>query len=197
MPLPWLIGIAAVTVGAAIVAAVKSDDTSSSSSASSGDEERRRREAAAQQQRKDEQKKKRENARVLFKERGTQIGAQLAGTLDGWAELHEDPAFAAKLTSSGYSKRPQDQVVPHQLGNVINETFSATDEKIGQVMRDLDFFNEVYDVHLRGHTRLYTTLMEVQSIDKELSELEKLRKKLERIRKDSVEAAPKMAETAK
>ncbi|WP_312548708.1 hypothetical protein [Massilia sp.] len=195
MPLPWLIGAAVVGLGAAIVAAVNSDDTPSSS-ADNSTEERRRREAAAERQRKDERKKKLESARVLFEERGTEIGQQLANTLDGWVDVADEPVFAAKLLASGYAKRSADEVVPHEVGNVLAETFSAKDKELGVVMRDLDFFNEVYDVQLRGTTRLYTTLTEIQAVEKDLSDLAKLRKQLERIRATRLEATSDLTEVA-
>lgn len=198
MPLPWLIGAAVLGLGAAIAAAVNSDDTSGSSAGNNGsnDEERRRREAAAEQARKDEREKKRKNARILFKEGGTQAGERLAGTLEGWVEFGGEPAFKVRLTPSGYAKRAPDQIVPHELGDVFAETFSVTDEEPGDILRNLDFFNEVYDVRLCGNARLYTRLMEIQAAGKELSELAKLRKKLERISQSKAEAIANLAETA-
>lgn len=195
MPLPWLIGAAVVGLGAAIVAAVNSDDTPSNST-DNGAEERRRREAAAEQQRKDERKKKQESARVLFKERGTEIGQRLADTLDGWVDVADEPVFTAKLLAAGYSRRSANEVVPHEVGNVLTETFSAKDKELGAVMRDLDFFNEVYDVQLRGSTRLYTALMEIQAVEKDLSELSKLRKQLERLRAAKLAATSSLSEAA-
>lgn len=197
MPLPWLIGAAVLGLGAAIAAVASSDDTSSSSAGSSTDaEERRRKAAAAEQARKDEREKKRKNARILFKEGGTQAGERLAGTLDGWVDLGGEPAFKARLTPSGYAKRPPGDVVAHELRDVLIETFSTADEEPGDILRNLDFFNEVYDVRLCGNARLYTRLMEIQSAEKELAELAKLRKKLERISRSRAEAIANLAETA-
>ncbi|QNA89305.1 hypothetical protein G4G28_14025 [Massilia sp. Dwa41.01b] len=195
MPLPWLIGAAVLGLGAAIAAATSSDDTSGSSAGSSSDgEERRRKEAAAEQVRKDERVKKLTKARLLFAEGGAQAGQRLAAALEDWVDLGGEPVFGTTLTASGYAKRPAREVVPHELGEVFTETFPRTDGEVAEIRRHLDLFNDVYDVRLRGNTRLHMRLMAIRSADRELSELAGLRKNLERIVQERAEAAANMAE---
>jgi hypothetical protein len=194
MPLPWLIGAAVVGL---IAAAVNSDDTSSSSSSSSSDEEeRRRREAAAEQQRKNERRQKQENAQALFKERGQQIGRGLAASLDESMDVTGEPVFASTLSASGCSKRRPDQVVPNGVEDVLKDTFSDTDKEAGEVIRNLAFFEEVYDARLRGSTKLYAALLEIQSLDKDLLDLAKIRSQLDRIGKSKPQTTPNKAEAA-
>lgn len=193
MPLPWLIGAAVVGL---IAAAVNSDSTSSSGSSSTSDEEERRRREAAEQQRKSERKQKQENARTLFKERGQQMGRGLAATLDQSMDVIGEPVFASTLSASGCSKRRPDQVVPNGVGEALEDTFSDTDKEAGDVIRNLAFFEEVYDAHLRGSTKLYAALLEIQSLDKDTLDLAQLRSELDRIRKSELQARLNEAETA-
>ena len=77
MPLPWLIGAAAVAAVTAIVKAVSDDSpsSSSSSSSSSGDAERRKQERAAKYER--EQQGLKDRISNLEKDRREQLKAQL------------------------------------------------------------------------------------------------------------------------
>ena len=77
MPLPWLIGAAAVAAVTAIVKAVSDDSPSSnsSSSTSSGDAERRRQELAAKRER--EQQGLKDRISNLEKDRRAQLKTQL------------------------------------------------------------------------------------------------------------------------
>lgn len=77
MPLPWLIGAAAVAAVTAIVKAVSDDSpsSSSSSSSSSGDAERRKQERAAKRER--EQQGLKDRISNLEKDRREQLKTQL------------------------------------------------------------------------------------------------------------------------
>jgi hypothetical protein len=79
MPLPWLIGAAAVAAVTAIVKAVSDDSpsSSSSSSSSSGDAERRKQELAAKRER--EQQSLKDRISNLEKDRREQLKTQLNG----------------------------------------------------------------------------------------------------------------------
>ena len=76
MPLPWIIGGAAVALGAAVVAALSDDDSSSSSSnsSSSREDDEKRREL--------ERKAEKERLAKIKKERKEEITLELSRYLD-------------------------------------------------------------------------------------------------------------------
>ena len=124
MPLPWLIGMAAVAAVTAIAKAVSDDSTSTSSSTSTYDDSaRRRQEQEAKRQREREQLKARVQA--LAGERREQLKAQLrvaasalASSLDKHNPVSEGLSKMTKLTLDG--------VTGDQLEQRIRSTASST-----------------------------------------------------------------------
>ncbi|MGB5956453.1 hypothetical protein [Pseudomonas sp.] len=124
MPLPWLIGVAAVAAAAAIAKAVSDDSPSSSSSTTNYDDsERRQQEQEAKRQREREALKAREQS--LAGDRREQLKAQLraaASTLAASTDKHNP-------VSEGVTKMTRvtlDGVTGNQLEQRIRSTASST-----------------------------------------------------------------------
>lgn len=124
MPLPWLIGVAAVAAAAAIAKAVTDDSPSSSSSTTHHDDsERRQQEQEAKRQRERENLKAR--LQSLAGDRREQLKAQLRGaastlaaSLDKYNPVSEGVSKMPRLTLEG--------VTGDQLEQRIRSTASST-----------------------------------------------------------------------
>ena len=124
MPLPWLIGVAAVAAAAAIAKAVSDDSPSSSSSSTHHDDsERRQQEQEAKRQRERENLKAR--AQSLAGDRREQLKAQLRGaasTLAASSDKHNPVTESVnKMTRLTLEGVPGDQ-----LEQRIRSTASST-----------------------------------------------------------------------
>lgn len=113
MPLPWLIGVAAVAAAAAIAKAVSDDSPSSSSSTThSDDSERRQQEQEAKRQRERENLKAR--VQSLAGDRREQLKAQLRGaasTLAASSDKHNPVSEGiSKMTRLTLEGVPGDQL---------------------------------------------------------------------------------------
>lgn len=181
MALPWLIGVAAVTIGAAIVKAVSDDDSSSSSSSSvDTGEERRRREAAALKQLEQEREQKRTNARVLFDEGGARLGDSLSKALDGVADLAEtgSPSFIASLGANGYTLPPAEPMRAEEIKHALREAFPPKDTAITRIAGNLDFYTRAYDVRLQGSRKLYQRFARIEALDGEIKAWDEIEQQL-------------------
>jgi len=170
MALPWLIGIAAVSIGAAIVKAVSSDDSPSSSSSSVDTaEEQRRREAAALKQREQERERKRANARTLFAEGGARLGDSLAAALDDVADVAQAdaPSFGAKLGAKGCTLPPAEPMHAEDIKRALGEAFPPEDAAVAQIADNLDLYTRAYDVRLQGSRTLRRQLAKIATLDAE------------------------------
>jgi len=171
MALPWLIGIAAVSLGAAIVKAVNSDDSSSSSSSSvDTGEEQRRKEAAALKWLEQEREKKRASARALFAEGGARLGDSLAESLDDVADVAQPgpSSFAARLGAKGYSLPPAEPLHAQDIKDALNEAFPPADAAIAHIAGNLDLYTRAYDVRLQGSRKLRRQLAKIAVLDDEV-----------------------------
>lgn len=171
MALPWLIGVAAVALGTAIVKAVSDDDSSSSNSSSvDTGEERRRREAAALKQIAQERERKRANACTVFAEGGARLGESLSEALHGVADVAQagSPAFIASLGAGGYTLPPAEPLRAQDIKHVLGEAFPAKDAAITRIAGNLDFYTRAYDVRLQGSRKLYRQAAQIAALDGEV-----------------------------
>ena len=124
MPLPWLIGVAAVAAAAAIAKAVSDDSPSSSSSTTHHDDsERRQQEQQAKRQRERENLKAR--VQSLAGDRREQLKAQLRGaasTLAASSDRHNPVTESVK----NLSRLTLEGVQGDQLEQRIRSTASST-----------------------------------------------------------------------
>lgn len=181
MALPWLIGAAVVSLGAAIVKAV-SDDSSSIGSSSSVDvsEERRRREAAALKQLEQEHEQKRTNARVLFAEGGARLGESLSEALDSVANVAEisSPSFIASLGANGYTLPPAEPMRAEGIKQSLRDAFPAKDAAVTRIASNLDFYTRAYDVYVQGSPKSYQQFARIAALDGEIAAWDEIEQQL-------------------
>ncbi|EZI30577.1 hypothetical protein [Pseudomonas extremaustralis] len=134
MPLPWLIGAAAVAAVTAIVKAVSDDSpsSSSSSSSSSGDAERRKQERAAKHER--EQQGLKDRISNLEKDRREQLKAQLnsaAQTLGQPVKTMAPAKTATQLEQAVASTQSSGSAYGDAMKNILraDSAFSAVKSK--------------------------------------------------------------------
>lgn len=185
MALPWLIGAALVGVVGAIAKAV-SDDTSDSSSSrdSSSDtseEEARRHRAAAQERERRMHAEKIANARSVFQDKGDNYGVQLLASVQGW--LVSNPtkgnAFSAKISQSGYVLNSGIYGAEAVL-DLLAQHYPQSNDRIAQLMNNLDFYGRVYDVELEAGQKMLSHFTEIEAITQELAELGSLKRRIGR-----------------
>lgn len=177
MPIPWLIGAAAVVLVTAVVKAANSSDSGDSSDDDA--REARRRAAAERERAENEREKKKQTATMNFVSRGDSIGRDIAESLSGWidVEFYRSPAFVAKLNSSGYEidHSGADKKIVHTpiLGESYN--FNKTRE-------NLEFFSRVYAVNLKIGPRLLETHKDIQMINSNLEQIKIIKGEISRLK---------------
>lgn len=177
MPLPWLIGAAAVVLVSAVVKAANSSDSGDSSDDDA--REARRRAAAERERAENERKKKIQTATMNFVSRGDSIGRDIAESLSGWidVEFERSPVFAVKLNSSGYEidHSGVDKKIIHTLIPDGSYNFNKTRE-------NLEFYSNVYAVKLQMGPRLLKTGKDIQRIDSELEQIMRIKGEISRLK---------------
>lgn len=192
MALPWLIGAAVVSIGAAIAKSV-SDDNDRKAEAqrrSEREQEQTRKEREAEAQRRAELerervKKEREQrlrlARENFLLHGERIGFDIAQSLEGWIEVkyEKTPAFMAEIQPSGFpiknnhtNKSELEEILPENLGT------------LDDVRKDLDFYLSKYAIKIEQGANFTKAIKEINEIEKELNQINQLKKKILNIKKE-------------
>ncbi|WP_274642410.1 hypothetical protein [Pseudomonas serbica] len=124
MPLPWLIGIAAVAAVTAIAKAVSDDSPSSSSSTTTYDDSERRQQEQEAKRKRDHEKLK-TRVQSLASERREQLKAELRGAASALASS-SDKHNPASESLSKMTRLTLDGVTGDQLEQRISSTASST-----------------------------------------------------------------------
>lgn len=177
MPLPWLIGAAAVVLVSAVVNAANSSD--SGNSMDDDAREARRRAEAERERAENDREKKRQTAKMNFVSRGDSIGRDIAESLSGWIDIEfcKSPAFTAKLDSSGYKIHHSgvDKKIIHPLTPYVSYNFNKARE-------NLEFYSKAYAVNLQIGPRLLKADNDIQRINYELEQIRIIKEEISRFK---------------
>ena len=180
MALPWLIGGLALAAGAALVKKLNEDDDTSSSY--DYEMESRRREEAERERKENERKKKLEAARENFAIRGESLGRDIAQSLNDWIDVdfENSPAFSAKLNSKGYK-------IKHAISNEqdISTLLPSKNHQFDEIRENLKVYSDIYRVRLKKGTKLVEAGKEIEMIEAELKQINKLKAEILRLQHES------------
>lgn len=170
MALPWLIGAAAVALGAAVVSAI-SDDSDSGNGDDDG-EKRRRRERAEKERKEKAHKEKLQAMKDAFIENGQERVNELEQSLSGLIQV------------SVLGNQPFKAVLDNEDSNT--ELLSPSYVEINdlpflsqETQQNLVKFESLYDVELEPEEDLIQDAQTLKAIDDKLEQLHQLRSELE------------------
>ncbi|ENM3791732.1 hypothetical protein EFU53_002895 [Vibrio cholerae] len=170
MALPWLIGAAAVALGAAVVSAI-SDDSDSGNGDDDG-EERRRRERAEKERKEKAHKEKLQAMKDAFIEDGLERVNALEQSLSGLIQVSVlgNQPFKAVLDTEDSNR---ELLSPSYVE--INDLPFLSQE----TQQNLVKFESLYDVELEPEEDLIQYAQTLKAIDDKLEQLHQLRSELE------------------
>ncbi|WP_217540617.1 hypothetical protein [Vibrio metschnikovii] len=170
MALPWLIGAAAVALGAAVVSAI-SDDSDSGNGDDDG-EKRRRLERAEKERQENDRKNKLQAMKEAFIEDGLERVNELEQSLSGLIQV------------SVLGNQPFKAVLDNEDSNT--ELLSPSYVEINdlpflsqETQQNLVKFESLYDVELEPEEDLIQDAQTLKAIDDKLEQLHQLRSELE------------------
>ena len=174
MPLPWIIGGAAVALGAVVVAALSDDDSSSSSSnsSSSREDDEKRREL--------ERKAEKERLAKIKKQRKEEITLELSRYLDNQksvlnsnlSKLAYFSAFTPNLEEiKSILKQKTDWKTSINSSHAINKEWSIFN--VSKLTDSLAIFQELYQTEVNQKKEWLDTQKSINDIDNEIKQLDK------------------------
>lgn len=179
MAIPWLIGIAAVAVGTAIVKKL-SDDDNRGGDDDNGEESRRREQAERERKEKD-RKKKFADAHENFAIRGERLGEDIKKSLQGWiaVQFERSPAFLVELGDEGYKIK--------QAGGSnqnISDLLPSKNHQFDEICKNLKVYSDLYSIRLEKEVKLTDVSNEIESINFEIQQIDQIKLEIIRLKNE-------------
>lgn len=186
MALPWLIGALIVSAGAAIAKSISDDNEREKEAQRIAEREREKKAEIERERIKKEHEKKLQSAHENFLLRGERIGSDISQILQGWIriEYEKNPAFTVTLEKNGLSFR-------NNLKNQdeFEDIFSMNEEIFYNAKKNLNIYSKTYAVNLKQDNNLTKATKEISDIEKELNQINQLKKRIFSIKTKALENA--------
>lgn len=171
MPLPFLIGGAAV-LGLGLAAfVIGSDDDSSSSSSSNEDDERRRAAEEREKRQREEHMKALDNA---FVERLETERYKLVDTLEKFASVN-----TSYVNEINIKNAPDINLTPdREFSGILDRSIFQRQSDYDNFHSNIAIFNEIYNISIKADRSVNTTQDSIYSLSKQVEKIDKIIKKL-------------------